>query len=56
MLNLSALWLVFRRGWCQHPELVRLHVDGVWYFWCSCGFHTPVLRRGPGDKAPPRAT
>ena len=56
MLNLSAVWLVLRRGWCQHPELVRLHLDGVWVFACPCGYHTPILKRGPGDKAPPKAT
>jgi hypothetical protein len=56
MLNVSALWAFVRRGWCQHQDVVRLHVDGVWYFYCPCGFHTPVLRRGPGDRPPPKAT
>jgi len=56
MLNGSAIWTFLRRGWCQHPDMVRLHTGGVWYFWCPCGYHTPIMRRDPGDRPPPKAT
>lgn len=56
MLNWAAVWHVLKRGWCQHPDLVRLHLDGVWVFACSCGYTTPVLKRAPGDTPPPKAT
>lgn len=51
MLTLGRTWRAFSRhlryGLCRHRELVRVHVDGVWYFACACGYRVPMLRRPP---------
>ena len=28
---------------CAHRQMIRLHVDGVWYFVCDCGHREPML-------------
>jgi len=49
-----AVWHHVRRAWCRHPELVRVQVDGIWYFTCACGYQTPVLRRTAEEAAKAR--
>lgn len=46
----AALWHTVRHCFCRHPELMRRHIDGVWYFVCVCGYQTPVVRRSPGEE------
>ena len=48
---LAACYARLRRLWCRHGELVRVHVDGVWYFVCDCGYRRPVMRRTPQERA-----
>lgn len=34
-------------GLCRHRDMTRVHVDGVWFFVCSCGYRVPIVRRYP---------
>ena len=34
---------------CHHPDVVREHVDGVWYVVCECGYRVPLIRRDKSD-------
>lgn len=37
-------WL--RRRLCQHPDLVREKLSGVWSFVCyDCGYSRPILKQ-----------
>jgi len=37
-------WL--RRLFCQHPAMMRCHVNGVPWFGCpTCGHVAPIVRR-----------
>ena len=44
-LVVIALWQRATRRLCRHRELVRAHVDGVWYFECPCGYRVPMMAR-----------
>jgi hypothetical protein len=46
---------VLRQAFCAHRDLVRVQVEGVWYFACPCGYQTPVLRRTLEEAAKSRA-
>jgi hypothetical protein len=53
MLNevCRSVWRHLRHGWCGHRHLVRMKVEGVWYFRCACGYQVPIVRRTAEEQA-----
>jgi hypothetical protein len=44
-------WRHLRYGWCQHREMVRVKVDGIWWFRCACGYQVPIVKRTVDEQA-----
>ena len=42
-----ALW----RWGCRHSTLLRVKVDGAWYFACACGYRVPIVARTKDEIA-----
>lgn len=53
MIGLLSASRRLLRAFCRHADLVRVHVDGVWWLQCECGYRCPVLRRDARDPKPP---
>ena len=54
-MNLRQWPAVVRQVLCPHQDLVRVQIEGIWYFACRCGYQTPVLRRTAEEAAKSRA-
>lgn len=46
-----AFWRHLRHGWCRHRNLVRVKVEGIWAFKCSCGYQVPIVKRTADERA-----
>jgi hypothetical protein len=47
----AAFWRHLRHGWCRHRNLVRVKIDGVWAFRCTCGYQVPIVKRTADERA-----